>query len=101
MNPTILIISLFWTAYGILGVLGLQVAIPKKFRGQPWTKAYIRKQGLSWVMLGVPFLVIALLWSTAEFWAALPVMVACAVPSLLYSRMIDKEYTKMLQNTPK
>lgn len=101
MNPTILIISLFWTVYGILGVLGFQVAIPKKFRGQPWTKAYIRKQGLSWMMLGVPCLAVALLWSTAEFGAAWPVMLACAVPSLVYSRMIDKEYSEVLQNTPK
>ena len=51
----ILITGLFATIYGIAGILGFQI-ISARHRGHGWTKKYIRSQGISWLLLGIPWL---------------------------------------------
>ena len=51
----LLFMSIFWIGYGILGLLGIQ-NIPSKYKGHSWTKGYIRKQGITWLLVGVPWL---------------------------------------------
>ena len=53
----LLFMSVFWTLYGIAGLFGYQ-NIPKKFKGYSWTKEYICLQGITWLMLGVPLLML-------------------------------------------
>lgn len=38
----ILVLSIFWIGYGIVGLIGFQ-NIPAKYKGHSWTKDYIRK----------------------------------------------------------
>ena len=38
----LLIMSIFWIGYGILGIFGIQ-NIPAKYKGHSWTKDYILK----------------------------------------------------------
>ena len=56
----LLFMSVFWTLYGIAGLFGYQ-NIPKRFKGYSWTKEYIRHQGITWLMLGVPLLMLYLI----------------------------------------
>ena len=56
----LLFMSVFWTLYGIAGLFEYQ-NIPKRFKGYSWTKEYIRHQGITWLMLGVPLLMLYLI----------------------------------------
>lgn len=95
----VLYMSIFWLVYGIVGLFGFQAAIPGKFRGQDWTKTYTRKQGLSWLMLGVPWLLYYLVCkdNRLEFPYEQIVLIACSVPSLLYTFITDMKYKKLLK----
>ncbi len=96
----ILIMSLFWTTYGIFGVLGFQKISPR-YRGHSWTKDYIRRQGISWLLLGIPWLVFnrAAIRFHADI-AAGPqflTLLALAIPSLLFSFAQEKKYGAMVK----
>ena len=102
----LLFMSVFWTLYGIAGLFGFQ-NIPKKFKGYSWTKEYIHHQGISWLMLGVPLLV--LYWVVNHF---IPekdinaellviVMLVLASPSVWYTFVWEKKYEKMLKDGSK
>lgn len=95
----VLYMSIFWLAYGIVGILGFQVAIPKNFREQKWTKEYTRKQGLSWLILGNPWFVYYLLCHNngLEFPYELIVLIACSLPSLIFTFITDKKYKALLK----
>lgn len=98
----LLFMSMFWTLYGIAGLFGIQ-NIPKKFKGYSWTKEYIHRQGISWLMLGVPLLSLYLIVSyfipesdlNAELLVV--VMLVLAVPSVIYTFVWEKKYEKILK----
>lgn len=98
----LLFVSVFWTLYGIAGFWGYQ-NIPKKFKGYSWTKEYIRRQGISWLMLGVPLLVLYLIVNhyipekdiNAELLVI--VMLVLASPSVVYTFIWEKKYEKLLK----
>ena len=102
----LLFMSAFWTLYGIAGLLGYQ-NIPKKFKGYSWTKEYIRHQGISWLILGVPLLVLYLIVNyfipekdiNAELLVI--VMLVLASPSVWYTFVWEKKYEKMLKDGSK
>ena len=52
----LLYLGIFWTLYGLAGLLGWQ-RINNKYKGYDWTKKYIRCLGISWLMLGIPCLI--------------------------------------------
>lgn len=91
---TILVIGMIWTLYGLAGLFGIQ-KIPNKFKGQSWTKRNIRYQGISWLLLGIPWIVLDV--ATEDKGLGMPVMLflilACSLPGFLYTVMLDRRYT--------
>lgn len=88
-------ISLFWICYGIVGICGFQFAIPSKFKHQAWTKSYIRFQGIAWLLLGVPWLLVSLFVPHHGnfFWT----LALCPIPSLVYSLLGERKYSRLLK----
>ena len=99
----LLFMSAFWTLYGIAGLLGYQ-NIPKKFKGYSWTREYIRLQGITWLMLGVPLLMLYLIVSyfvpEKNLNAELLVlgMLVLAIPSIVFTYKWEKKYEKILKD---
>ena len=99
----LLFMSVFWTLYGVAGLLGYQ-NIPKKFKGYSWTKEYIRLQGITWLMLGVPLLMLYLIVKyfipETNLNAELLVlsMLVLAIPSIVFTYKCEKKYEKMLKD---
>lgn len=97
----ILIMSLFWTIYGIAGILGFQI-ISDKYRGHDWTKNYIRSQGISWLLLGIPWLAFdrVMVHTSANIGTDLLciILLALAIPSFVCSLLNDKKYKYLLKN---
>lgn len=87
----VLWLSLFYIGYGIAGLLGFQV-IPDRCKGKEWTKHYVRCRGISWLLIGIPWLI--LYWvDMGQMWPfqiRAVLIVLCAVPSIIYSVMIEK-----------
>ena len=102
----LLFMSVFWTLYGIVGLFGYQ-NIPKKFKGYSWTKEYIRLQGITWLMLGVPLLMLYLfvnhLIPEENLNAELLVlsMLVLASPSVVFTYKWEKKYEKLLKDGTK
>ena len=102
----LLFMSVFWTLYGIAGLLGYQ-NIPKKFKGYSWTKEYIRLQGITWLMLGVPLIMLYLIVNhfipKENLNAELLVlsMLVLAIPSVVFTYKWEKKYEKMLKDGTK
>lgn len=102
----LLFMSIFWTLYGIAGLFGIQ-NIPSKFKGYSWTKEYIRCQGITWLMLGVPLLVLYLIVNRfvpeSEIHADILTfsVIILAIPSIIYSFVWEKKYERLLENEKK
>ncbi len=95
----ILYISLIWIAFGIAGLFGFQFVTPKKNKGKPWTKDFIRYRGLSLLMLAIPWLLFYLLFheDSFEFLTELAILIACALPSIIFDIHIHNKYKKLLK----
>ena len=94
----ILSLGIFWTLYGLAGLFGFQV-IADPYKGHDWTKAYIRRCGISWLILGIPMLI--LFFFAAGHPVSRPLMVLlillCGTPSVLYSFAGERKYRRMLK----
>ncbi len=97
---TILCFSIVWIVFGIIGLLGFSFVVPKRFKGQKWEKTYIRKKGVCELMLGVPWLLIYIIFhdNRLEFMHEQLVVLICALPSIVCSITIDKKYKALLEN---
>ena len=95
---TLLATGIILILYGLAGLLGIQ-KIPAKFQGKSWTRRYIRYQGISWLLLGVPWTVLSL--ATADKGLGTPVMVlllfACSLPGFFYTVILERKYTARLK----
>jgi hypothetical protein len=92
-------LGLFWSFYGIAGLLGWQL-INNKFKGYDWTKQYIRCQGISWLMLGIPCIVFERVFAASDKSVFLFVLLfICLLPSLIFSIVIDKKYSAKIKDT--
>ena len=94
--------SIFWILYGIMGLFGVQ-NIPPQHKGRSWTKDYIRCQGLSWLMLGVPWLAFYLINTFCFADARLKtgtvalILAALSVPSVVYTIIWDRKFNRLLE----
>ena len=97
----ILVLSIFWIGYGIVGLIGFQ-NIPAKYKGHSWTKDYIRKQGVTWLVLGLPWLgfYVARTFFLAEAnistGMAIVILLLLAVPALITTIILERKYKAML-----
>ena len=95
---TILVIGIIWTLYGLAGLFGIQ-KIPSKFKDKSWTKHYIRYQGISGLLLGIPWIVLDVITEDKGF--GMPVMLflilACSLPGFVYTVILDRRYTAKLK----
>ena len=97
----ILVLSIFWIGYGIVGLIGFQ-NIPAKYKGHSWTKDYIRKQGVTWLVLGLPWLgfYVARTFFLAEAnistGMAVVILLLLAVPALITTIIWERKYKTLL-----
>ena len=97
----LLVMSIFWIGYGILGLFGIQ-NIPAKYKGHSWTKDYIRKQGVTWLIVGLPwlafYLVRTLLVPDADINAGIEVLIliALSLPAVITTIIWEKKYKALL-----
>lgn len=97
----LLVMSIFWIGYGILGLFGIQ-NIPAKYKGHGWTKDYICKQGLTWLIVGVPwlafYLVRTLLVPDADLNTGIEVLIliALSLPAVMITIIWEKKYKALL-----
>ena len=95
----ILFFGVFWTLYGILGILGIQ-RIHNKYKNKPWTKQYKKSVGISWIILGVPWIILGLIVKNIDLSIGIKygLIILIGIPSIIYSIKIDKKYNAVLQN---
>ena len=97
----LLFMSVFWILYGIAGLLGFQ-NIPAKYKGHSWTKDYIRSQGLTWLILGLPwfglYLVRSFLLAEANITTgqSVVILLLLSIPAVVVSIVYEKKYKAML-----
>lgn len=97
----LLFMSVFWILYGIAGLLGFQ-NIPAKYKGHSWTKDYIRSQGLTWLILALPWfgfsLVRTFLLAEADITTGLSIVILLllSIPAVVVSIVYEKKYKAML-----
>ena len=96
---TILFSGILLSIYGILGLFGIQ-RIPSKYEGKSWTKSYIRCRGVSWLLLGLPWLVFyfAAKNISIDNLIAGIIVIVLSIPAVIYVVVYDKKYNTMLKN---
>ena len=67
--------------------------------GQKWTRSYIRQQGISWLLLGIPWLILWLTLdsSVLDFRLKALLLIAVSLPAFFYTIWMDKAYRKRLK----
>lgn len=83
---TVLILSIFFIFYGILGLFGIQ-NIPEVYLDTEFAKSYKRFSGIGWLLLGIPYLVV---WIVTHNMGLPPltivlILLACGIPSLIFT----------------
>ncbi|WP_418632339.1 hypothetical protein [Ruthenibacterium lactatiformans] len=97
----ILVMSLFWIGYGIVGLIGFQ-NIPEKYKGHSWTKDYIRKQGITWIILGLPWFGFYLVRTfplseiNISTGNTVVILIMLSIPALIGSIVLERKYKALL-----
>lgn len=86
---TILILSIVWIIYGILGLFGIQ-NVPKEVKGTAYERDNKRKSGISWLLMGIPYLTAYIFIKDKDLPAGLValVLIILVIPSIVYSWML-------------
>lgn len=94
----ILGLGILWTLYGIAGIAGFQV-IDEAYKHRDWTTDYIRMRGISWLMLGLPMLLLYLLVSGRDLNRLVMclLILLCGTPSLIYTVVKERAYKRLLR----
>ncbi len=84
-------LGVFWTFYGIAGILGIQ-CIPSKYKHKIWTKQYIRLCGMGWLMIGIPWLLLYAVTSQLNIkWNITALLIVLlSIPSIIFSIRTEK-----------
>jgi len=93
---TMLPLGIFAVFYGICGLFGLQI-IPKHYQKQKWTEMYIHSLGVSWLLLGILW-VIGYLVGSGQHWAFpqwFACLILCSFPGFLHMIINEKKYRAM------
>lgn len=95
---TILGLGIVWTLYGIAGLLGFQI-IDEKYKNHEWTMHFIRYRGVSWLLIGIPWLILYF-WAYGKDMNRLVMcllLLLCGLPSIIYTIVNDRKYKDMLE----
>ena len=93
----ILGLGIFYTIYGCLGLMGVQ-NIPDEYKDKPWTKDYKKMRGISWLLLGIPFLILYIVdhFYQLSFATFILALLIASVPSLYYTNKNEKIYKQKI-----
>ena len=91
------VLGIFWTVYGMAGLLGWQ-RINDKYKGYDWTKKYIRCLGISWLMLGIPVIAFSKLHTPSCNESFLPLSL-CMLPSIIFTTVVEKKFSAKINDT--
>ena len=96
---TLLFTGILLSLYGILGLCGVQ-RIPAKYEGKSWTKKYIRCRGVSWLLLGLPWICFYLVSRNMNIdnFAAGVTVIVISIPAVIYVAVYDRKFNAMLKN---
>lgn len=94
----LLLISIVWLIYGILGQFGITFVSPA-YKNRTWTKQYKRENSFFYIILGVMWLMVAIFFMTTNmsFKMTVILVVVAAIPSGLYSMLNDKKWKMKLE----
>lgn len=95
----ILMLGIFWTAYGIAGLAGFQ-HIAQKYQGYSWTRKFKQSCGISWLLLGIPWIVMYVVSLNREP-SPLTIsvtVVLLGIPSAVYSFRMERKYKAKLSS---
>lgn len=98
-NYNMLILSIVYIITGIFGLCGKQFIVPDKYDGFPWTKKYLQGNGLSWILLGVPWFILFLIPIKDRFdmITVMIILIFAALPSLAFSIYHTIKFKKILK----
>ncbi len=94
----ILIFGIFWTVYGIIALFGF-CKIPQNFKNKPWTKEYTRYLGITWIIAGIPWIILHFVfekWALGRVTEVL-LLIVCSAPSIIHNFLLDRNYKKRLE----
>ena len=102
MIDFILIMSIFWIGYGILGIFGIQ-RIPSKHRGTEYEKDYKKTRGIGWILSGAPWLIVYFVVKSLEVsdGAIIAILIATAIPGIIYSVKMESKYAVLANKSQK
>lgn len=90
--------SIFYIGYGILGLFG-KMNIPEKFRNQEWTKDYSKEAGISYILIGVPWLILYFAFKQYDpgFAITFFLIILLALPSFFLVIHTERKYNKLIK----
>ena len=90
--PSIWVLSIFWTGYGFLGILGIQ-NIPERYRYKSWTPDYMRANGIGMVIFGISWFILGIVLKVHPL-PLLPgfgLAVLFSLPAFVYALCADRK----------
>ena len=73
--------------------------IPEKFKGNEWTKKYMKELGIADILLGVPWLILYFAFKQYDpgYWTVFLLIILLALPSFFLVIHIERKYNKLLK----
>ena len=92
------LMSIFYIIYGIFGLFG-KINIPKKFKGYKWTKDYTKISGVSYLLLGFPWLILYFAFTQYDhgFVKTFLFIIILALPAFFLTIHVERKYDKLLK----
>ena len=95
----ILILGIFYTIRGIAGMMGHSI-VREEYEGYCWTKEYKKSIGISYLILGVPYIILGAcgILDGIKLLHGIVLILLTSIPSFVYSLYIDKKYKVKYEN---
>lgn len=98
-NYTLLVFGIAYIIEGIFGLFGYQLIVPSKYDGFAWTKKYIQGNGVSRILLGVPWLILFFTSVEEQFniETLVSILIIASLPSLAFDIWHSIKFKKILK----
>ncbi len=96
-------LSIAWIAIGVMGLLGFSKRAPKKFRDKPWTKQYIKYEGVTWILIALPSICFLLMGGDKNpgfddvLSLEMLILAISVVPAIVYSIWVERKFSARLK----